>query len=116
MDIAYVLDNQGNPLMPTKRLGRVRHLLRKDKAEIACYKPFTIQLKYESTHFVQDLYVGIDPGRTNIGLAVVNGKGEVFYAANVTTRNQEIPKLMTDRAQHRKASRRGQRLARETPC
>ena len=78
MDIAYVLDNQGNPLMPTKRLGRVRHLLQEDKAEIACYKPFTIQLKYESTHFVQDLYVGIDPGRTNIGLAVVNGKGEVF--------------------------------------
>ena len=113
MDIAYVLDNQGNPLMPTKRLGRVRHLLQEDKAEIACYKPFTIQLKYESTHFVQDLYVGIDPGRTNIGLAVVNGKGEVFYAANVTTRNREIPKLMTDRAQHRKASRRGQRLARK---
>ena len=113
MDIAYVLDNQGNPLMPTKRLGRVRHLLREGKAEIACYKPFTIQLKYESTHFVQDLYVGIDPGRTNIGLAVVNGKGEVFYAANVTTRNREIPKLMTDRAQHRQASRRGQRLARK---
>ena len=113
MDIAYVLDNQGNPLMPTKRLGRVRHLLQEDKAEIACYKPFTIQLKYESTHFVQDLYVGIDPGRTNIGLAVVNGKGEVFYAANVTTRNREIPKLMTDRAQHRKASRRGQRLVRK---
>lgn len=113
MDIAYVLDNQGNPLMPTKRLGRVRHLLREGKAKIARYTPFTIQLKYESTHFVQDLYVGIDPGRTNIGLAVVNGKGEVFYAANVTTRNQEIPKLMTDRAQHRKASRRGQRLVRK---
>ena len=37
----------------------------------------------------------------------------MFYAANVTTRNQEIPKLMTDRAQHRKASRRGQRLVRK---
>ena len=113
MDIAYVLNNQGNPLMPTKRLGRVRHLLQEGKAKIARYTPFTIQLKYESTHFVQDLYGGIDPGRTNIGLAVVNGKGEVFYAANVTTRNREIPKLMTDRAQHRKASRRGQRLARK---
>ncbi|MGN8851580.1 RRXRR domain-containing protein, partial [Anaerobiospirillum succiniciproducens] len=32
MDIAYVLDNQGNPLMPTKRLGRVRHLLQEGKA------------------------------------------------------------------------------------
>ena len=113
MDIAYVLDNQGNPLMPTKRLGRVRHLLQEGKAKIVCYKPFAIQLKYESSHHVQDLYGGIDPGRTNIGLAVVNGKGEVFYAANVTTRNREIPKLMTDRAQHRQASRRGQRLARK---
>ncbi len=90
-----------------------RHLLREGKAKIARYTPFTIQLKYESTHFVQALYGGIDPGRTNIGLAVVNGKGEVFYAANVTTRNLEIPKLMTDRAQHRKASRRGQRLVRK---
>ena len=113
MDIAYVLDNQGNPLMPTKRLGRVRHLLQEGKAKIVCYKPFAIQLKYESSHHVQDLYGGIDPGRTNIGLAVVNGKGEVFYVANVTTRNREIPKLMTDRAQHRQASRRGQRLARK---
>ena len=34
----------------------------------------------------------------------------MVYAANISTRNHEIPKLMVKRAQHRRASRRGQRL------
>ena len=37
------------------------------------------------THFVQDLYCGIDPGRNNIGISVVKCKGEVVYAANLGT-------------------------------
>ena len=51
--------------------------------------------------------------RNNIGISVVKCKGEVVYAANITTRNHEIPKLMVKRAQHRRTSRSGQRLVRK---
>lgn len=85
MDIALVFDCEGNLLMPTKRLGRVRHLIKDNKANIVSCKSFAIQLKYESTHFVQELYGDIVPGRNNVGVSVVARKGEVVYAANFTT-------------------------------
>lgn len=34
MDFAFVLDNQGNPLKPSKRLGHVQHCLHYDMAKI----------------------------------------------------------------------------------
>ena len=42
--MVYVLNIDGKPLMPTKRLGRVRHLLKECKAVILNYHPFTIKL------------------------------------------------------------------------
>ena len=113
MYVVYVLDRQGKPLMPTKRFGHVRRMLKTGKAKAISTKPFVIQLQYESTDFIQPLYGGTDPGRTNIGEAVLNSKGEIVYAAHVTTRNKEIPKLMADRATYRRASRRGERLRRK---
>lgn len=110
MYVVYVLNQDGDPLMPTTRFGKVRHLLNDRKAKVVSLKPFVIQLQYESTKYVQPLYGGTDPGRTNIGEAVLNQKGEVVYAAQVETRNMEIPKLMEKRAMHRRASRRGERL------
>ena len=38
----YVLNSKGEPLMPTVRHGRVRHLLRDKKAFIVNYHPFTV--------------------------------------------------------------------------
>lgn len=113
MYVVYVLGQEGKPLMPTKRFGHVRRLLKSGQAKAVSTKPFVIQLLYESTKFTQPLYGGTDPGRTNIGEAVVNQKGEVVYEAHVTTRNKDIPKLMADRAAHRRASRRGERLRRK---
>ena len=113
MYVVYVLDKDGNPLMPTKRFGHVRKLLDAKLAKPVSTKPFVIRLLYESTKYTQPLYGGTDPGRTNIGAAVVNLKGDVVYAANVVSRNQQIPKLMANRAAHRKASRRGERLRRK---
>ena len=43
----YVLNSKGEPLMPTERHGRVRHLLRDKKAFIVNYHPFTVQLTKE---------------------------------------------------------------------
>ena len=47
----YVLNSKGEPLMPTGRHGRERHLLRDKKAVIVNYHPFTIQLTQVSQKF-----------------------------------------------------------------
>lgn len=40
-DYVFVVDRKGNPLMPTKRRGRVRHLLKEGKAVAIKTYPFT---------------------------------------------------------------------------
>ena len=112
----FVLNKDGKPLMPTTRCGHVRILLNQKKAKVACRNPFTIQLKYETTDIVQPLYLGIDSGRTNIGVAVVKEDSEVVLTAKVATRNKEIPKLMKQRkdfrSKHRFYKRRKKRQRR----
>lgn len=109
----YVLAKDGSPLMPTTRHGHVYKLLQRGKARIAEHVPFTIQLKYDSPKNTQPLFGGTDPGRTNLGNAVLDANGNVVYKDHVTTRNKDIPKLMQERAGFRRTSRRGERLARK---
>lgn len=77
MSTVYVLNKDGKPLMPTTRCGHVRYLLKEKKARVVASKPFTIQLLYETDDVVQPLYLGIDPGRSNIGVAVVKSELKV---------------------------------------
>ena len=112
-ELIYVLAPNGKPLMPTRRHGHVQKLLKQGKARIAEHVPFVIQLKYNTPEITQPLYGGTDPGRTNIGNAVVDMNGVAVYRDKVETRNLEIPKLMQKRAGFRRASRRGERLARK---
>ena len=110
----YVLDKDGQPLMPTTRYAKVRRMLESGKAKAVCSLPFTIQLTYETeTHVVQEVRISEDPGRENIGLSAVREDGKCLFRAHVETRNKEIPRLMGKRRQHRQASRRGERLARK---
>ena len=109
----YVQNKNGEPLMPTKRKAKARILLKQKKAKIVNHKPFTIQLLYETENQVQPVQIAIDPGRTNIGIAVLNEKGTVVYAAKVSTRNKEVPKLMQERKVHRQTSRQGERKCRQ---
>lgn len=101
----YVRNKNGRPLMPTKRCGHVRLLLKQGKARVITTRPFTIQLAYETGNVTQPLYVGIDPGRTNIGVAVVKENGEAVMLVQATTRNKDIPKLMKERKAHRRKHR-----------
>ena len=112
MSTVYVLNKNGKPLMPTTRCGRVRHLLKEQKARVVTSKPFTIQLLYETDDVVQPLYLGIDPGRTNIGVAVVKTDGTAVFTAHLETRNKEIPKLMQGRKKARRARRTNGRRCR----
>lgn len=114
MTYVYVLDKAGNPLMPTTRYGWVCRALKSGKAKAVTTVPFTIRLTYDpAAHEMQPVILGIDPGRTNIGLAAVSDIGKCLYSAHCETRNREIPKLMAKRREHRQASRRGERLARK---
>ena len=60
--------------------------------------------------------LGIDPGRTNIGVAVVKEDGSCVFSAHLETRNKEVPLLMKKRAafrrQHRTQDRRRKRQRR----
>ena len=46
--LVYVLNKDGQPLMPTGRNGKVRRLLNSRKAKVIKRCPFTIQLLYET--------------------------------------------------------------------
>lgn len=113
MAVVYVLSKDGKPLMPTTRCGHVRVLLKEKKARVVERNPFTIQLLYDTPNITQPLYLGIDPGRTNIGLAVVKETGEPVMSAQAETRNKEIPKLMMVRKTFRQAHRKHRREKRQ---
>ena len=51
--MVYVLDIDGQPLMPTSRHRKVRKLLNSHLAKVAKRCPFTIQLLYQSTKETQ---------------------------------------------------------------
>ena len=72
----YVLSKDGERLMPTTRLGRVRRLLRDGRAVIASRKPFTVQLTYETTSYTQDLEFCVDAGYEHIGVSLKSEKRE----------------------------------------
>lgn len=113
MAVVYILNKDGSPLMPTTRCGHIRLLLKSGKVRVVDTNPFTVQLLYDSPNVVQSLTVGIDPGRTNIGVAVVTDNGTNVFKGELVTRNKDIPKLMTERKAHRQASRSGERKRRQ---
>lgn len=101
---ACVLDQNGKPLMPTKRLGKVYRLLKTKKAHIVSYEPFTIQLDYEpDTHVIQPMTLGVDSGAIHSGYSVANEQRE-FYSAEVIARDN-ISYRISDRRMYRRNRR-----------
>ena len=97
---ACVLDQNGKPLMPTKRLGKVYRLLKTKKAHIVSYEPFTIQLDYEpDTHVIQPMTLGVDSGAIYSGYSVANEQRE-FYSSEVIARDN-ISYRISDRHMYR---------------
>ena len=47
----YVQAQDAAPLMPTRRAGKVRRMLRDGKAVIVSHTPFTIRLMYDTTRY-----------------------------------------------------------------
>ena len=67
--MVYVISKNGQPLMPTENYAKVRILLKNKKAKIIKRCPFTIQLVYDSTNYMQDITLGVDAGSKNIGIS-----------------------------------------------
>lgn len=102
--MVYVISKNGQALMPTKRFGKVRKLLKEKKAKVIRKCPFTIKLLYETeTNVVQDVVLGMDTGSKHIGVACI-ANNKVLYQSETTIR-ADIKKRM-DR---RKAYRRNRR-------
>ena len=58
--MVYVLNQNGSPLMPTERHGKVRRMLRDGMAHVVRLVPFTIQLNYSAGEITQEVSLGID--------------------------------------------------------
>ena len=102
--MVYVISQDGRPLMPTNRHGKVKHLLKSGKAKVIRRCPFTIKLLYKSTNYTQELTLGQDTGSKTHGNAVYTEKGEIVYMSKVIVRN-DITDKMTQRARYRRNRR-----------
>ncbi|MDR1537454.1 MAG: RRXRR domain-containing protein, partial [Clostridiales bacterium] len=80
--MVYVLNKNGKPLMPTKRHGKARRLLKDGMAKVAKLEPSAIQLLYDSAEYTQPISLGVDAGSKTIGISATTEKEEL-YAAEV---------------------------------
>lgn len=101
--MVYVLDINGNPLMPTSRHGKVRRLLDDGKARAVRHVPFTVQLLYSVPGYVQDVTLGVDAGSKTVGVSVSTESKEL-YRSEVILRN-DIVNLLSSRREARRTRR-----------
>lgn len=98
--MVYVQDINGNPLMPTTRHGKVRRLLKNNKAVVVNLCPFTIRLTYETTNYKQEITLGVDTGTKHVGLSATT-KSKELYSSEVILRSDIVDLLSTRREQRR---------------
>ena len=118
--MVYVLNKYGEPLMPTTRYGRVRRLLRKEQAVVVDYRPFTIQLNYDTPNGVQEVSLGVDAGTKHVGFSATTKK-KVLFEAELLLRSDIVEKLSTRREfrrtrRNRKTRYRKSRFMNRTGC
>lgn len=99
----YVLNQNGQPLMPTKNHAKVRILLKSKKAKVIRRCPFTIQLMYSSTNYTQSINLGVDAGSKHIGISATT-KNKVLFESDIELRN-DIVNLLSTRRQNRRTRR-----------
>ena len=97
--MVYVINKNGNPLMPCKE-AKARHLLRDKKAKVIKKVPFTIQLLFDCEGFTQPISLGIDAGSKHIGVSATT-ETKVLYEADVELRDDIVDLLSTRREARR---------------
>lgn len=110
--MVYVLNQNGQPLMPTENHAKVRVLLKQGRAKVINKCPFTIQLLYSSTNYTQKTTLGVDSGSKHIGLSATT-KNKVLFESDVELRNDIVDLLSTRRELRR--SRRSRKTRYRKP-
>lgn len=110
--MVYVLNQNGQPLMPTENHAKVRVLLKQGKAKVVNKCPFTIQLLYSSTNYTQKVTLGVDSGSKHIGISATT-KNKVLFESDVELRNDIVDLISTRRELRR--SRRNRKLRYRKP-
>ncbi|MDQ2905283.1 MAG: RNA-guided endonuclease IscB [Chloroflexota bacterium] len=102
-DLIYVQNSEGQPLMPTRRHNKVWYWLRTGLAHVVQREPLTIQLRFETTTYIQPTTVGVDTGSKTVGIAAT-ANGEVVWQSEVHLRD-DITRRLTRRRQYRRTRR-----------
>lgn len=87
--MVYVQDIDGKPMMPTTRHGKVRRLLKDNKAVVVNTCPFTIKLMYKTSDYKQEIVLGVDSGTKHVGLSATT-KSKELYASEVILRSDVV--------------------------
>ena len=95
--MVYVISEDGQPLMPTTRHGKVRRLLKSKQAKVINRCPFTIKLLYETTSFVQETNLGVDTGSKHAGFAVYSNS-KILYQSQLELRDDIKSKIENQKA------------------
>jgi len=98
----YVINKNGNPLMPCKP-AKAKHLLKAGKAKVIKRTPFTIKLLWDCEENTQEVVAGMDTGSKTIGCAAI-ANGKVVYQSEVQIR-QDVSKKMEQRRMYRRNRR-----------
>ena len=90
--------------MPTTRYGKVRRLLKNNKAKVVKRCPFTIRLVYDIEQpITQPIFLGVDAGSKYIGLSATT-ETKVLYEAEIELRG-DIVNLLATRREFRRSRR-----------
>lgn len=105
----YVVDSNGEPVMPTSRLGMVRRWLKSGQAIWYGNSRKTIQFVRPITTHTQKLTLGVDAG-FHLGLSVVGNHREYYSAESIRkseknklTARRELRRTRRSRLRHRQA-------------
>ena len=107
----FVLNQRGNPLMPTTPRF-ARKLLQAGKARIVDHNLFTIQLGYATGETKQEITAGTDSGYQTIGFSAVSQNKELF--SGEFTLRTDVSSNMTSKRMYRRNRR--QRKTRYRPA
>lgn len=99
----YVLDEEGKPLMPTKRLGMVRRWLKSGEAHWYKNSRDIIQFDRKTTDYTQEAVEGCDLG-DHLGISVV-ANGRELYSSESYCNGNQTHKKMQSRKEYRRTRR-----------
>ena len=102
-DYVYVVGNDNRTLMPTKKFGMVRWMLKTNKTTVFRKQPFAIKLNCETTHYLQDICFCMDTGYAHMAVSASTETVELY--SSQTELRTDIPKLNDTKRMYRRTRR-----------